>query len=125
MIIGVGIDLAEIGRIERGIERHGQRFLARLFTEDERAYCDARPRPAAHYAARFAAKEACAKALGSGIARGLRWTDIAVTRDAAGQPTLELSGLARELAGSLGVASIHLSLTHERTHTAAVVLLES
>lgn len=125
MIIGVGIDLAEVGRIREVLARRGDRFLARVFSEGEREYCLAKSDPALHLAARFAAKEAFAKAVGTGVSGGMRFSDIEVVRDAAGRPTLELSGYARELAASMAVQTIHLSLTHTRETAGAVVVLEA
>lgn len=124
MIIGIGTDLVEIDRIEQAIARQGERFLARIFTPAERAYCDAQARPAIYYAARFAAKEAFSKALSSGIARGLRWTEIEIERGDAGQPTLNLTGHARDAAANLAVTTIHVTLTHTRTLAQATVILE-
>ena len=124
MIIGVGIDLAEVGRIRDVMLRRGDRFMARVYSQAEREYCLGKADPASHFAARFAAKEAFAKAVGTGVAGGMRFSDIEVVRDAAGRPTLELSGHARELAASMAVGTIHLSLTHTRHTAGAVVVLE-
>lgn len=125
MIIGIGLDLTEISRIDESIRRFGDRFVRRIFTESEREYCQSKATPVPHFAARFAAKEACAKALGCGVAGGVRWLDMEVTRDAAGKPTLHLQGRAKELAADLKVVSIHLSLTHAHAHSAAVVVMEA
>lgn len=124
MIIGIGLDLTEISRVEESIRRFGDRFVRRIFTDAEREYCESKSNTAPHYAARFAAKEACAKALGLGVAGGVRWLDMEVNRDAAGRPSMRLTGKAGELAAELAVANIHLSLTHARDHAAAVVVLE-
>lgn len=124
MILGVGIDLVEIARVERAARRHGARFLERIFTEGELAFCLGRKRSAQHLAARFAAKEAAAKALGTGVARGVRLREIEVTRSHTGQPQLRFSGEAARAAAELGVAATHVSLTHSREHAAAVVTLE-
>lgn len=124
MILGIGIDLVEIARIERAVRRHGSRFLARIFTEAELAFCKARKRSGQHLAARFAAKEAALKALGTGATRGVRLRDIEVTSSQAGRPELRLAGGAARVAGDLGVGASHLSLTHSETHAAAVVILE-
>ncbi len=120
MIIGIGIDIVEIQRIEAAIERHGERFLARLFTDLERAYCERfGAQRAGHYAARFAAKEALSKAIGTGMRFPCRWRDICVVNGHSGKPELQLSGeLARRYAGYL----FHLSLSHSTTHAVAVVV---
>jgi holo-[acyl-carrier protein] synthase len=92
MILGIGSDLCEVGRIEKVIERHGERFIARIFTPAERARAARRANPAATYAKRFAAKEACAKALGTGLRNGVFWRDMGVVNLPSGRPTLKLSG---------------------------------
>jgi len=124
MIIGTGLDLVDIARIEDSRRRFGERFLARIFTAEERAYCDSKTKPEIHYAARFAAKEACAKALGCGIAGGVRFIDMEIVRGEQGKPTIELTGVAREIAANLAVVTIHLSITHTKDQAAAVVVLE-
>ena len=124
MIIGVGTDLMEIERIEHSIARFGEAFLQRVFTPGEVAYCQAKKNSGESFAARFAAKEAGAKALGTGISRGVGWKDFEVKRAASGQPSLVLSGRAAELAAALGVARISLSLTHSRELAMAVVAME-
>ncbi len=109
----LGVDLAEVGRIEEMIRAHEARFLERCFTDRERAYCDANPkRRAEHYAARFAAKEAALKALGTGWSGGIAWTEVEVIRPPDGAPSIEMTGKAQELAESLGVSGWRLSLTH-------------
>ncbi|MFG0326428.1 MAG: holo-ACP synthase [Phycisphaerales bacterium JB037] len=120
-----GIDLVEVERIADLLVRHEDRFPERCFTEAERAYCDdrGRRRPE-HYAARFAAKEAVMKALGTGLRHGISWTDIEVTRDGAGAPGVRLSGVAQSRAESLGVRSWLISLTHtDRAAMASVIAL--
>jgi holo-[acyl-carrier protein] synthase len=92
MILGIGSDLVDVGRIEKVIERHGERFIARIFTPAERARAARRANPAATYAKRFAAKEACAKALGTGLRNGVFWRDMGVVNLPSGRPTLKLSG---------------------------------
>jgi holo-[acyl-carrier protein] synthase len=124
-ITGIGIDVVEVERIRALLERHGERFKARTFTEVEARYCDACADPAMHYAARFAAKEAGAKALGTGFAKGVNWADIEVTRDGAGRPELSLHGAARALAEQQGVVRYHVSLTHTKQQAVAQVLMES
>ena len=124
MIRGIGIDLVEIGRIERAVERWGQRFLERVFCPEETARCLKRAKPASCLALRFAAKEAFAKALGLGIRSGLTWHDIEVVNDEFGRPGLRLKIRAQELLGSVGAERTWLSLSDESTIAAAVVVLE-
>jgi holo-[acyl-carrier protein] synthase len=116
MIKGLGVDIVEISRMERALQRHPT-MRQRLFSEEERAYCDKRNRPEIHYALRFAAKEAVLKALGTGFS-GMKFTDVEVVRDAGGRPVPRLSGRAKELADESGVLELHLSLSY--THTTAV-----
>ena len=126
MVVGLGTDLMEIARIEASIERHGEHFLRRVFTEGEIAYCNQKKRNAAEsFAARFAAKEAGAKALGTGISRGIAWKEIEVRRRQGERPELEFHGRAAERAKALGVTRVSLSLTHSRDMAMAVVVLES
>jgi holo-[acyl-carrier protein] synthase len=124
MVLGVGTDLMETKRIEESIERFGDRFLKRVFTAGEIAYCLRKKNAAESFAARFAAKEAGAKALGTGISRGVTWKEFEVRREASGQPTLHLSGRAAELAWAMGVRRMQLSLTHSRELAMAVVVVE-
>lgn len=123
MIRGLGLDLAQVARVERAWQRFGQRFLARCFTPAEIALCLGRPRPAQAMAMRFAAKEAFAKAAGLGLS-GLALTEIEVTSDARGKPGLALHGRARAWAESQGLAACHLSLSDDGDYAAAVVVLE-
>lgn len=125
MIVGMGTDLCEIRRVERSVERFGDRFLERIFTAGEIAYCMSKKGFAESLAARFAAKEAAAKALGTGISNGVSWQELEVQRALSGKPTLQLSGRAGEHARKLGVTTISLSLTHTREMALAVVVLES
>lgn len=111
-IIGHGIDAVEVSRIAAMIERHGLRFLERCFTPAERAYADSSRRRAEHYAARFAAKEAILKAIGTGWSRGVAWTDAEVVRDATGRPGVHLHGVAAGLARERGIDRWSISLTH-------------
>ena len=124
MIVGIGTDVVEIDRIEHSIARFGDRFLHRIYTPDEIAYCRRKKRPGESFAARFAAKEAGAKALGTGISRGVNWREFEVRREPGGRPRLHLSGRAAELAARLGVRSIAVSVTHTRTEALAFVVLE-
>ena len=121
---GVGIDLTEVGRIREMLARHGERFKKRTFTEGEIAYCDGCADPAMHYAARFAAKEAAAKALGTGVwAEDVDWRDIEVTREASGKPVLLLHGGAKARAERDGVRRMLISLTHTKELAMAQVVL--
>jgi holo-[acyl-carrier protein] synthase len=124
MVIGVGTDLIEIARIAQSIDRFGERFLHRVFTPREIAYCRRKKNAAESFAARFAAKEAAAKALGIGISRGVSWLELEVVRLPSGQPTLSLSGRAAQRARQLAVARASLSLTHSKDFALAVVVLE-
>ena len=114
----------ENARIESSLARFGERFLKRVFVDGEIAYCSSMKFPARHFAARFAAKEAGAKSLGTGISRGVSWKEFEVQRAVSGQPSLHLSGRAAELAEALGVRRVQLSLTHSRELALAVVVAE-
>ncbi len=118
-IFGIGIDVVEVARIASAIERHGEPFLARLFTPAERAYCESRKNPAPHFAARFAAKEAVVKALGTGIGAHAGWLDLEIVRNEAGAPRLALAGAAADFAGRNGICEIQISLTHTKEYAAA------
>jgi holo-[acyl-carrier protein] synthase len=124
MIVGTGIDIAEVPRIREAIERHGERFLKRIFTEGEIQYCESKANRVERYAARFAAKEAGMKAIGTGWNHGVRWRDIEVARKPGGRPTLLLHGKAAEFAAKLGATNIALSLTHTAEQAFAQVILE-
>ncbi len=117
MIKGLGVDIVEIGRMRDALARH-PRMKERIFSADERAYCDSRSRPEVHYALRFAAKEAVLKALGTGFA-GMTFQDVEVVRDGTGRPTPRLSGNAAVVAGRIGVVEMHLSLSYTRTTAVA------
>lgn len=123
MILGIGIDWVETARVERSLERFGERFLKRVFVEGEIEYCRTMKFPGRHYAARFAAKEAVSKAFGTGIGSALGWTDVEVKRHPSGQPFLVLHGGGAALARARGVTQMHLSLTHLETAAAAVAIL--
>lgn len=124
MILGHGIDLVEVPRIEAMLARHGERFLERVFTPGERAYRAESAERAMHLAARFAAKEAAFKALGTGWRSGIAWTDAEVVPEPSGRPTLRVSGGAATLAASLGIRSWHISITHAGEYAAASVIAE-
>ena len=125
MIVGSGVDLAEVDRIRAACERYGTRFIERVFTPAEIAYIERRPAGRyERYAARFAAKEAGMKAIGTGWRRGVRWQDFEVANLSSGKPTLMFHGAAARFASALGVKNIALSLTHTATEALAYVILE-
>lgn len=124
MILGIGTDLAEVGRIRKSIERYGDRFLFRVYTDAERAYASSKANAAERFAARFAAKEAGMKAIGTGWRRGVTWKDFEVINERSGRPTLRLTGVARQIAEAMGVQRISISLTHTAEMAFAVVILE-
>jgi holo-[acyl-carrier protein] synthase len=125
MIIGTGVDIAEVPRIRESIDRFGDRFLRRIFTEGEIAYCERKAGRFESYAARFAAKEAGMKALGTGWSRGVRWRDIEVVRPRGQRPTIQFHGEAAAIASKLGTKNIALSLTHTSEQALAHVILEN
>ena len=127
MIIGLGNDLIDIRRIEKTLERHGDRFTKRIFTEVEQTKSDRRHNRAASYAKRFAAKEACAKALGTGLSRGVFWSDMGVVNLPGGKPTLKLTGGALKRLEAITppghVADIHLTITDDFPLAQAIVII--
>jgi len=125
MIVGSGIDLAEIARIRHSIDRYGGRFLSRIYTPAEQAYCLRKRNAAESFAARFAAKEAGAKALGTGISQGVSWLEIEVVRQPGGRPSLRFHGRAAQFAARLGAVHVALSLTHTGELAMASVVLEN
>ena len=126
MILGTGIDLCEVARIEKAFaSAHGQRFRERVYTPAEIAYAESTANRWERYAARFAAKEAGMKALGTGWRGGVGWRDLEVANLRSGRPTLRLHGVAKQMADSMGVRNISLSLTHTGVHAMALVILES
>ena len=126
MIVGLGIDVVDIARIERMLRERGEHAMDRLFTFREVDYARGKPSPAQHFAARFAAKEAAYKALaGTDLARAVGWRDIEVIVHGDGRPALEFHGHARRRAEQLGVVRVHVTLTHSDTTAAAVVVLEA
>lgn len=125
MIVGTGVDIAETARLEQALERHGERFVKRLYTPREIAYCERFKNRAERYAARFAAKEAAFKALGTGWAEGVRWLDVEITHQPSGKPELALTGRAEELARQLGVTRAAVSISHSDRYVVAQVILES
>jgi holo-[acyl-carrier protein] synthase len=125
MIVGTGVDITEVVRIRAAVERFGERFLNRVFTPEEVRYCTSRPNTAERLAARFAAKEAGMKAVGTGWRHGVSWRDLEVVRQPGGRPTLRLSGKLAEFAARLGCRHTHLSLSHTAEQAIAFVILES
>src|SRR3984893_12875658 len=129
MILGIGSDLVDVGRIEKVIERHGERFLARIFTATERARAERRADRVATYAKRFAAKEACAKALGTGMRKGVFWRDMGVVNQASGRPTMQLTGGALERLRAITPpgteARIDLTITDEGPLAQAFVVISA
>jgi holo-[acyl-carrier protein] synthase len=121
----MGVDLTEVQRIQAAIERHGETFLRRVYTAEEREYCEGFRNKFERYAGRFAAKEAAMKALGTGWRRGVRWVDFEVVRELGGRPTIRLDGEAKKIAAELGVDRIVLSITHTETMALAQVIFES
>jgi holo-[acyl-carrier protein] synthase len=125
MIIGIGIDMEQVERVRGVIERQGERFLKRVYTERERAYCEQFRNKYERYAGRFAVKEATMKALGTGWSRGVRWVDCEVVRLPGGRPRLELKGEALKIADRLGVKNIAISITHTSEQAWAQVIFEA
>ena len=124
MILGTGVDLAEVGRIREAIERYGDRFIRRIYTDAEIAYVERKANKFERYAGRFAAKEAGMKAIGTGWKRGVRWQDFEVSNLPSGRPTLRLHGEAARIAEKMGVKGISLSITHTAELGMAHVILE-
>src|SRR5437762_13536788 len=125
MVTGIGIDVIQNERIRDSIQRFGDRFLKRIYTEGEIEYCKKCAQPDIHYAARWAAKEAAFKALGTGWAAGVKWKDVEVKRLPSGKPELYLYGAALALATSMGANRFYVSLTHDQLISAAVVIFET
>jgi len=118
-VVAHGIDMVECSRIAESIERHGERFLNRVFTLAERDYCNVRKRCIEHLAGRFAAKEAVMKLLGTGWAKGVTWTDIEVRNETTGQPRIHLTGISKQLADEMGFTEILISISHVSSHAIA------
>lgn len=125
MIVGTGVDIAEVPRIQQTLERYGERFLQRVFTQEEARYCTSKANAAERLAARFAAKEAGMKAIGTGLSDGVTWKDLEVVRLPGQRPQLRFSGKAAEFAAALGCKRTHLSLSHTAEQAIAHVILES
>ena len=124
MIVGLGVDIAEVARLRAAMERHGETFLLRVYTPNEREYCERFKNKYERYAGRFAAKEAAMKALGTGWSRGVRWVDVEVVREKGGRPTMKLAGEAGNVAKRMGVKNIVLSITHTAEQAFAQVIFE-
>ncbi len=124
MIVGTGIDIVEVPRVAQAIERFGDRFLRRIFTAGEIKYCRSKRNAAERFAARFAAKEAALKAIGTGWKKGVAWTDVEVRREPGGRPSVHFSGAAAKHASTLGVKRSSLSLSHTAEMATAQVILE-
>ena len=125
MILGIGSDITDVRRIAKVIERHGSRFLERVFTPEEIRYCESKANKAERYAGRFAAKEAAMKAIGTGWNRGVTWQDVEVQRLSGGRPTIAFHNKAAEFFHKLGAVRAHLSITHTADSAMAQVILES
>jgi holo-[acyl-carrier protein] synthase len=123
-VLGIGVDLVECARIQRSIDRFGDRFLHRIFTDGEIEYSMSMKFPARHLAARFAAKEAVSKAFGTGIGKAMGWRDIDVRKKPSGEPFLVFSGLAQELATKRGVTAALITLSHTEHHAMACIVLD-
>ncbi|MBI2890789.1 MAG: holo-ACP synthase [Nitrospirae bacterium] len=121
----MGVDLVEVGRVDRLLKRYKERFLQRVFTTGERQYAARKAHTAEHLAGRFAAKEAFVKALGTGLRQGIVWTDVEVVREKGGRPSLQLHGRAKELAAKAGVVRMALSISHTSALAMAQVILET
>jgi holo-[acyl-carrier protein] synthase len=119
ILIGIGIDVVEVSRIRSSLDEFGERFRSRVFTQAERDYCERQKKPELHFAARFAAKEAVAKAFGTGIGKEIGWLDMEVVRKESGEPEIRLTGSAAALAESRGVVRVMVSLTHAKHYAAA------
>jgi holo-[acyl-carrier protein] synthase len=124
MIVGMGIDVAEVPRIRAVIEGQRERFLRRVYTAEEAGYCEQFKNKYERYAGRFAVKEAAMKALGTGWSRGVRWVDVEVVRERGGRPTLVLKGEAKKIAERMGVRNIAVSITHTAEQAVAQVIFE-
>ena len=124
MILGVGIDLVEIDRFKSALRRHGDRLLKKVFTDSERVYCEAQMNRLAHYAARFAGKEAVLKALGTGWRGGIKWTDVDIYHDKLGKAEVKLSGVAAKVAEEKGVKRVLITLSHSDRYANAFSVVE-
>ncbi len=124
MILGIGIDIIEVARIERMLSKYGAHFAERIFTDEEIGYSTSKSSPAIHFAARFAAKEAFLKSLGTGLANAIRWCDISISNDKHGKPKLTITNAAKNIAEKIGAKNIHISISHTKEYAISVVILE-
>ena len=124
-VLGISVDMVQVERIQHSLDRFGERFMKRVFTEGEIAYCISMKFPARHFAARFAAKEAVSKAFGTGIGKAMGWRDIDVHKKESGEPFLVLHGGAEALAKARAVKSAWISLSHTEHHAVAMIALET
>jgi holo-[acyl-carrier protein] synthase len=124
VIVGIGVDIVEIGRLRATLERQKDRFLRRVFTSAEQEYCAGHRDPVPHFAVRFAAKEALFKAIGTGWSKGVSWLDVEVLREGDGAPTMVLGGEGGRIAQRLGTQRVHISLSHSVENAVAIVILE-
>jgi len=124
MIVGIGVDIVEVPRIRRAVERYGDRFVGRIFTDQESRYCRRCSHPEQRFATRFAAKEAALKALGAGWSGGVRFLDVEVSNNHLGAPKITLAGKALEMSRKLKVNRMHVSLSHHHEFAVAQVILE-
>jgi len=124
-VVGIGVDIVETARIDHSVERFGERFLHRVFSAGEIAYCQSMKFPARHFAARFAAKEAVSKAFGTGIGKAVGWKDIDVHRKESGEPFVRLHGGAEQLAAERHITAVSISLSHTDHHAVAMIVLET
>ena len=124
-VVGIGVDLVECARVQHSLDRFGDRFLHRVFTEGEITYSQSMKFPARHLAARFAAKEALSKAFGTGIGKAMGWKDIDVHKKPSGEPFVVLEGGAKQLAAARGVAKVSITLSHTDNHAMAMIVLEN
>ncbi len=121
-VISIGTDIIEVDRIQLMIQKHGDTFFDRVFTDEEVRYCNARALASQHFAGRWAAKEAVLKVLGTGWAKGIKWTEMEVQNLASGKPIMQLSGKAAEVAQEIGVARVLISISHTRQHAIAYAI---
>ncbi|CAI2717989.1 holo-ACP synthase [Nitrospina watsonii] len=125
MIHGTGVDIIQISRIQNSLEKYAERFENRVFTRREIEYCRSRPEPFKHFAARFAAKEAVLKSLGTGMAAGITWQDLEILNLESGQPALNITGKCREICESLNLKDIHISMSHDDVYAIAQAVAET
>ncbi len=124
MIHGTGVDIIEISRIRKSIQKYSGKFEERVFTSKEIDYCRSKADPSKHFAARFAAKEAVLKSLGTGMAQGIAWKDMEILNRESGQPVLNLTGRGRHIFDALNLKDIHISITHDKSYALAQAIAE-